>query len=127
MLMSEKIKTARQAAGLSQQALGDVLCKTQGAVSQWEQGATKPELDIALPLSRALNVTLDWLLGEDDTELVQITSLRTKKTGVQLISQLSSALANDWISVPQQQLLSGLISEFVSTRPSTLKEDVGAS
>lgn len=117
MLLSERIKTARQAAKLSQQALADLLGKSQGAVSQWEQGLTVPEFDAALPLARALGVSLDWLFGADDSDVGQITNALVKKTGMQVISQLSAALSNGRISTVQLQLLAGLIDQFAAPVP----------
>lgn len=117
MRLPERIKTARQAAGLSQQALADLLDKTQSAISQWEQGTTVPEFDAALPLARALGVTLDWLFGADDSDLVNMSDALFKRTGMQVISQLSGALTNSRISSVQLQLLAGLINQFSSLAP----------
>lgn len=119
MLLPDRIKTARLAAKLSQQGLADLLGKTQSAISQWEQGTTVPEFDAALPLARALGVTLDWLFGADDSDLAPITESFVKKTGMQVISQLSNALSNSRISPVQLQLLAGLINQFSSLMPNS--------
>lgn len=112
--LGERIKSARQAAGLSQEALGTLLGKTQGAISQWELNTSTPEFDAAVPLARALGVSLDWLLGADDTPLVTLRTALMKRSAMEVVSQLSEALANGRIPEQRLRLLSALITEFVA-------------
>lgn len=110
--LSERIKVARQAAGLSQGALGAMLGITQGAVSQWEQGTSTPELETAVPLAGALCVSLDWLLGFVDVPLVDVRASVLKTSGMQVVAQLTDALANGRISEPRLRVLAALVDEF---------------
>ncbi len=64
MKLSEKIQTLRKGAGLSQEQLAERLNVTRQAVSKWETGEGKPDIDTLLPLSRALHTTVDDLLDE---------------------------------------------------------------
>lgn len=61
-----KIKAARQAKGLTQQQLGEMLGysgeSAQVAVRQWESGRTPVPLVKIRPLAAALNLTLDDLI-----------------------------------------------------------------
>ena len=65
MTLSEKLQTLRKAAGLSQEALAEQLGVTRQAVSKWETGEGKPDIDNLLPLAKLLHTTVDYLL--DDT------------------------------------------------------------
>lgn len=61
--LGDRIRTARQAARLSQTALADAVGATQQQVSHWESGRKEPSLYYAARLARALGVTLDELAG----------------------------------------------------------------
>ena len=65
MTLSEKLQTLRKAAGLSQEQLAEQLGVTRQAVSKWETGEGKPDIDNLLPLAKLLHTTVDYLL--DDT------------------------------------------------------------
>ena len=66
MNLGEKILTARKKAGLSQTDLADLIGVSRQSVSKWETGESSPEAGNLLPAAKALNVTVDWLLTEDD-------------------------------------------------------------
>lgn len=57
------IKNLREKHGLSQIDLANILNVTQGAVSQWESGQSKPRADVLIKLSRILDCSIDELLG----------------------------------------------------------------
>ena len=66
MNLGEKILAARKKAGLSQTDLADLVGVSRQSVSKWETGESSPEAGNLLPVARALNVTTDWLLSEDE-------------------------------------------------------------
>lgn len=68
MTLSEKLQTLRKAAGLSQEALAEQLNVTRQAVSKWETGEGKPDIDNLLPLARLLHTTVDYLLDDGAAE-----------------------------------------------------------
>lgn len=55
------ISRLRKKQGLSQAQLAEKLNITQGAVSQWEMGLSKPKSEILPELAKALNCTIDEL------------------------------------------------------------------
>lgn len=55
----------RKKQGLSQVQLAEKLNITQGAVSQWEMGLSKPKSEILPELAKALNCTIDDLFEEE--------------------------------------------------------------
>ena len=64
--ISERIRNARKAKNLSQQALGELLGVSFQAVSTWEQGKFIPDADHLPALAKALDLSLDSLLAEED-------------------------------------------------------------
>lgn len=61
-----KIKELRKSANLSQLKFAESLGVHQTAVSQWENGRTSPDIEIAKKISEKYNVTLDYLLGNNN-------------------------------------------------------------
>lgn len=60
--MGKRLKLARKLAKLTQQALADKVGVTKQAVYQWEKDQSRPDLDKLMPLCRALEVPIAWLL-----------------------------------------------------------------
>lgn len=66
MALGQRLKEARQAAGMSQSELAEAVGMTQAAIGALEIRDSK-QSSKASELARALNVSVDWLLtGEDD-------------------------------------------------------------
>ena len=63
MLFHEQLSALRRAKGISQEALAEQLDVSRQAVSKWETGTAKPELDNILALCRILEVSPNELLG----------------------------------------------------------------
>lgn len=59
----------RKKQGLSQVQLAEKLNITQGAVSQWEMGLSKPKSEILPELAKALDCTIDELFEDDMDEI----------------------------------------------------------
>lgn len=66
MKLNEKIYDCRKKAGLSQDALAELLGVSRQAVSKWELGSAQPDLANILALAKVFGVTTDWLLTDDD-------------------------------------------------------------
>ena len=67
-MLSEKIAGLRRQAGWSQEELAERLDVSRQSVSKWESGASQPEVDKIVALSRLFGVSTDALL-RDDVEL----------------------------------------------------------
>lgn len=64
-----KLQELRKAKGLSQEALADQLNISRQAVSKWETGEGYPEMDKLLILSDLFQVSLDYLLKDEDNQV----------------------------------------------------------
>ena len=65
MKLNEKIYWCRKHAGLSQEALAEVIGVSRQSISKWETGEASPEIGKLPLLAKAFDVTTDWLLSED--------------------------------------------------------------
>lgn len=68
MALSEKLYTLRRKSGLSQEQLAEQLNVSRQAISKWEAGQSIPESDKLLSISNYFNVSLDYLMKEDETQ-----------------------------------------------------------
>lgn len=68
MTLGEQIQALRKAAGLSQEELGERLGVARQSVSKWESGATVPELDKLIAMSKLFGVSVGSLLGLEESE-----------------------------------------------------------
>lgn len=62
MTIADRIRRAREAKGLSQGQLGEMLRTGQSTVAGWESGAHGPGRARMVPLAQALGVGLEWLV-----------------------------------------------------------------
>lgn len=68
MTLSEKIFYCRKKAGMSQEALADILGVSRQAVSKWETGEAEPEIGKLRILAETFKVSADWLLSDAEPE-----------------------------------------------------------
>jgi len=64
--MKNRVRELRQAAGLSQAALGDQLDVSRQTVNAIENGRYDPSLPLAFKLSRVLGLPIEDLFRPDD-------------------------------------------------------------
>ena len=57
------IKKYRKDAGLTQEEMANRLGVTTPAVNKWENGNSKPDIELLVPIARLLNISLDTLLS----------------------------------------------------------------
>ena len=63
--LGEVIRRYRKQKGMTQDALAQALNVTAQSVSKWETGQSMPDIGLLLPLSKALGVGVNELLGGD--------------------------------------------------------------
>ena len=59
------IKSVREAKGITQKQLADLVGVQQGAVAQWETGKTAPRFERILAIANALECKIDDLVRKD--------------------------------------------------------------
>ena len=60
--LHEKLRDVRKAHGMSQDDVAKHICVSRQAVSQWETGKTKPDVDMLKKLCELYGVSMDELL-----------------------------------------------------------------
>ena len=65
-LISKRIKELRKENGLSQIELAHLCQVKQSCVSKWERGATLPDIEMVITLTKILHTSSDYLLGIKD-------------------------------------------------------------
>lgn len=72
MSFGEKLQMLRKQRGLSQEMLAEKLNVSRQSVSKWENDDTYPEMDKMISLSQLFDVTLDYLVKENNKEDIVI-------------------------------------------------------
>lgn len=65
-IFGTRLKEARKAAGLTQQAAADAFGTTLRTYCRWEAGDTEPSLGLIVKIAATFDVTADYLLGLAD-------------------------------------------------------------
>ena len=83
-MIPEMIKSIRKKNYLNQTAFANIIGVTQGAVSQWECGLTRPNTDQLKAISRQFGISIDDLLAgeKEGTNEVPITNEAKLISGV---------------------------------------------
>lgn len=69
MEFSERLKTLRKEAGLTQVDVASKLGISQPAYASWERGVKKPTQENLVKIAQVLNVSIDYLVGNSDEKI----------------------------------------------------------
>ena len=91
--ISEKLKQARLATGLSQEDVAEKVGVSRQTVSNWETGKSYPDIASVITLSDAYSVPLDSLMKGDDEMIDHLKeSTNVTKSNKQVISSIIAAV-----------------------------------
>lgn len=65
MLMTDRLKGARKACGLTQQQVADILSVDRSTYAYYELGVSNPSVEKLSDIAAVFNVDIAWLMGED--------------------------------------------------------------
>ncbi len=68
-----ELKRIRKQKGLTQQAVADGILCSPTVYARYERGEREPSIEMLLRLSAFFDVTVDYLLGNDDTGMSTFT------------------------------------------------------
>lgn len=88
MNLGDKILNLRKKKGLSQEQLGERCDVTRQTISNWELGETSPNPDQLKKLSNTLEVSIDELLDNDITNILETKVSNTEKLAGMIIKIL---------------------------------------
>ena len=66
-----RLKELREKFGYSQASFAEAFGTKQSTVGNWESGAREPKFDTMQRLADFFGVSVDYLLGRDDTKVVE--------------------------------------------------------
>lgn len=69
MSFQERLIQIRKKRGLSQEELATMIGTQGPAIGRYERGGAKPTIEVATKLANALQVSLDYLVGNNSIEL----------------------------------------------------------
>jgi transcriptional regulator with XRE-family HTH domain len=79
MKLSEKIMKVRKEQNLSQEEFGNKINVSRQAVSKWENGESKPEIDKIQEICKTFNVSYEYLLNDEIDKQEAKENCRVKK------------------------------------------------
>ena len=118
MTLGKKIKELRQQRGWTQADFASSLHVTQGAISQWENGSTCPDITQLATISQLFDVTIDSLLLENK-EARPTTALRLRSLMSMKKMELSSLAAQT--SISHENILHFISGAYVPSYSETLR------
>ena len=74
-MLNLRIRTLRQARGLSQVELAKILGVTKQSVSNWENDNIQPSIEMLKRIAQVFSVSTDYLLGLEDGERIDVSGL----------------------------------------------------
>ncbi|MDE7268096.1 MAG: helix-turn-helix domain-containing protein [Lachnospiraceae bacterium] len=78
MTLGQRLQNARKEAGLSQEELAEQLGVSRQAVSKWENDSGYPEMEKMIRLSQIYQVSLDYLVGNEQEQEPSNEDISTK-------------------------------------------------
>lgn len=75
MEFSERLKTLRKEAGLTQVDVAGKLGISQPAYASWERGVKKPTQDNLVKIAQVLNVSVDYLVGNSEEKSAELDNI----------------------------------------------------
>ena len=105
MEFSERLKTLRKQAQLTQVDVAEKLGISQPAYASWERGIKKPTQENLVKIAQILNVSVDYLVGNSDyTE--------DKLDNIELLFRMNSKVLTD----EEKEIFKKELIEFMKER-----------
>ena len=120
MKLNEKIFENRKKLGLSQEDLANKLDVSRQTVSKWEVGSATPEVEKIVKLSDIFNVSVDYLVKENEEKYIKKGITINKKLIVNILLGLLVVLSivlgiNELIDITKTNLKSQYALEMINT------------
>lgn len=90
-----RLKELRKKNKVGQEELAKYLNITQVQISKYEKGVNEPDLNTTKKIATFFNVTIDYLLGTNEEDIILITrkDLETLKESTEQINKIVSKLS----------------------------------
>ena len=117
--LGSRLKHIRLQRGLTQKMLARKINKSISAVSSYESNAQLPPLDVLESIARVLNVSIDYLVGLDDSNTYSTRNLTTEqKEIIDLLLQdfAADAAMDQNLTDRQIRILQKLFIQFTTKK-----------
>lgn len=109
LLFGKRLKELRKNAKMTQQELGDQINVTKVSICCYENGVRIPSLETLIDLANLFNVSLDYLIGQDNYVIAEENnnySVRMATGEIELIKELRkhSSLYQKVVDDPKRML-----------------------
>jgi len=81
-MIADRIKLLREKSGLNQSELAEKLHLSRNSISAYEKGLNIPSTQIIAKLSKILGVSVDCILGIDDTATISVKGLDDREIAI---------------------------------------------
>ena len=81
-MISERIRTLRENAKISQSELAKRLSVTRASVNAWESGLSAPTAYYIVEMAKLFHVSADYLLEIDTAEHISLSGLTKEEIGI---------------------------------------------
>jgi transcriptional regulator with XRE-family HTH domain len=99
MNLSGKVKKLRAENDLTQEQLAEKLQVSRSTISSWETGRSYPDLEMVIEICDCFNVSLDFLLREDEKMVQKLNfGMKQKRMLIALVALLAVLLVNSVVS-----------------------------
>jgi repressor LexA len=88
-MISDTIKQIRRTHYLSQTEFANRIGVTQGTISQWENGLTRPNLDQLLSISSAFNVSVTEIVNDQSGPVRDFDAINIKRAAVPILGTIA--------------------------------------
>ena len=88
--LNERLKELRNQHNISQNALAKEMELTRATINAWEMGISYPNAQSLIMLSKFFNVSVDYILGLENKEMLDISMLDNKEK--RMISEMVTHL-----------------------------------
>lgn len=104
MNLSDKIKKLRTENNLTQEQLAEKMQVSRSTISSWETGRSYPDLEMVIEICNYFNVSLDFLLREDEKIVRKLNfGIKQKRILIGLVVILAVLLINQVVSTTSFQ------------------------
>lgn len=107
-IYGERIREARMLKGWSQKKLADECGTTQQTIQRYESGASEPQSTYLARVSKALDVSVSYLLGMDDDALTEIALSTDELKLIQLYRSTDQRGRSTILAVAESQRINHL-------------------
>lgn len=114
-----RIRELRENRNMTQEALGRRVGRSKPVISSYENNLKTPTLDVLISIANVFNVSLDYLVGIEKKQTLNISELTDPQIQIlkTIVDEFSDkSVYKNGLSVRQQNILNMLLVEFFKNR-----------